>query len=158
MGFQKGQAKPEGSGRRKGTPNKSTWYLDVCRKLEECDLDIIAYAAKLVKSKCTPLEYKTRLLLGLANLAFPKRMAIQHSGKVAHAVLSADQYKKLFENPAPAQALEAAVFAIEGAKNPGSGKAVPVTRQLPAPADTAQGSGLSTDAGLPILDAEIVSD
>jgi hypothetical protein len=70
--FQTGQVKPEGSGRKKGTPNKKT--LDLAEKLRAEGLDPVLELIKLL-----PLlepQQKANVLLDLMTYLYPKRKAM----------------------------------------------------------------------------------
>jgi len=70
--FQPGQAKPLGSGRRKGTPNKNT--LTLLEALQANGIDPANQLCKLLP-KLKPNE-RAHVLLQLMSFIYPKRKAI----------------------------------------------------------------------------------
>ena len=78
MRFQAGQAKPDHSGRQKGTPNKST--QDVRSKLAALGCDPIEGMARIAMDLEASLELRGRMFSDLAQYVYAKRKAVEHSG------------------------------------------------------------------------------
>ena len=79
MAYPKGKPKPEGSGRKKGTPNKSTLDLHaICERLGVNPFE------KLVEYIVHPCDTEIRLaaLKEICSYLYPKRKAVEHSGAV----------------------------------------------------------------------------
>jgi hypothetical protein len=126
----KGSTRPANSGRAKGVPNawKREIYDDLMARLAAQDFDIVSEFLRVYRSKKTNQENKVRLLLGLSQFLWPRRMAVAVSTRKQVNVSLLD----LMKSPEVAKAIETASFALEGAKH---------AKMLPAP-------------GLPILDGE----
>jgi hypothetical protein len=76
--FQKGQPKPQGSGRKAGTPNKKTeLLLDIFEAKEYCPAE--KAIELLISGKIDP-EKELDAHLKLMEFKFPKRKAVEHSG------------------------------------------------------------------------------
>jgi hypothetical protein len=121
--FVRGSKRPPGSGRKPGTPNawKQRIYDDLLQRLASCDFDIIQEFVRLYRSKKTNNEVKARLLLGLAAIGFPKKLAIAQKKEAVHRL---DVIAMMRLSPQLVNEIEAAVFASEVQ-----------TRMLPAPAE-----------------------
>lgn len=78
MAFEKGNPKPENSGRKAGTPNKKTeLLLDIFESNEYCPAD---KAIKLLMSGKIDPDQELNAHLKLMEFKFPKRKAVEHSG------------------------------------------------------------------------------
>lgn len=66
-------------GRQKGTPNKLS--LTVATRLEELGCDPIEGMARIAMDSKSPDDLRGRMCAELANYVYPKRKAIEHSGK-----------------------------------------------------------------------------
>lgn len=79
MGWPKGKPRPEGAGRKKGTPNKST--QDLFEKCRSKGIDV--FEALLDIAINSPKEdNRLHALKDLANYLYPKRKALEHSGEI----------------------------------------------------------------------------
>ncbi len=78
MAFTKGTPKPEGSGRKKGTPNKLS--ATVRERLEELGCDPIEGMAQIAMDKSNTPELRHKAYADIAQYAYPKLKAIEHSG------------------------------------------------------------------------------
>lgn len=83
MAWQKGKPRPAGAGRKKGTPNKSTQDL-----MEICEQEGIEPFRAMVRLAAKEKdEWKQfDLLKEIAQYLYPKRKAIEHSGKDGGAI------------------------------------------------------------------------
>ncbi len=78
MGAPKGRPKPEGAGRKKGTPNKDTANLFAL-----CEARGINVFEELLNIAADPThEMQFSALRTAAEYLYPKRKAIEHSGEV----------------------------------------------------------------------------
>ena len=71
--FRAGQTRPEGSGRKAGTPNKST--LAIREKLEVYGIDIVAQLSEILPQ--LPIEKRAGVLLELMDFVYPKRKSVE---------------------------------------------------------------------------------
>ena len=69
-----GRPKPEGSGRKKGVPNKRT--AEIAELLASLKCDPISGMARIALNKKNPVEIRARMFAELAQYRFPKRRAI----------------------------------------------------------------------------------
>jgi hypothetical protein len=75
MPFATGTPKPTGSGRKKGTPNRSS--LEVAERLRELDCDPIEGMARIAMDEKHTPELRARMYSELATYLFPKRRAVE---------------------------------------------------------------------------------
>lgn len=73
MAWPKGRPRPEGAGRRKGTPNKSTQSL--IDKCSDAGLDVFGSMIELAKSGDPDIQIT--MLKELAGYIYPKRKALE---------------------------------------------------------------------------------
>lgn len=122
-------------GRPKGSPSK--WkkeiYDDVMSQLAAHDFSLIGEFLRLYRSKKTNNEVRARLLLGLASIAFPKKLAIASHSRIEHFDRTAAM--ELMRTPEIAHRLEELTFLM-GERPAGL---------LPAPAEPGE---------RPVIDAE----
>ena len=71
MPFAPGTPKPAGSGRKEGTPNRST--LEVAERLRELTCDPIEGMARIAMDKRRSPELRGRMFAELAQYVYPKR-------------------------------------------------------------------------------------
>jgi hypothetical protein len=123
--FVKGSRRPPHSGRKPGTPNawKQRIYDDLLARLADHEFDLVSEFVRLYRSKKTNTEVKARLLLGLAAIGFPKKLAIAQKKDVTHRV-NIIELARL--NPQLVSQIEQAIFEM--------GDAEEQQRLLPAPA------------------------
>lgn len=77
MAYPKGKPRPEGAGRQKGTPNKSTEYLqDLCDKN---GINVFEAMLKVAKDAYDP-ALRFNALKELAQYLYPKRKALEITG------------------------------------------------------------------------------
>lgn len=100
MGYPKGKNRPEGAGRRKGTPNKKTQVLS-----EICEQEGIDPFRALLNMAAKNSDDQIRLgaLKEICQYLYPKRKALEHSGAIENPYMS-----KTFEE------LKAEVKAVLG--------------------------------------------
>lgn len=78
MAWPKGKPRPEGAGRKKGTPNKSTEELfEICKKYN-CDP---FEGMVIIASQEKDLLNKFQMLKEIAQYLYPKRKAIEVSNQ-----------------------------------------------------------------------------
>lgn len=78
MAWKRGQPRPEGAGRKKGTPNRFTQNLmKIC---EERNLDVFESMVQIALESENPNRFPA--LKELAQYLYPKRKAIEHSGQI----------------------------------------------------------------------------
>lgn len=80
--FKAGEKRPAKAGRKKGTPNKKTTeLLAIFDSNNFCPAEEVV---KLIKNKRADLLDKERadIFLRLMEFKFPKRKAVEHSGKI----------------------------------------------------------------------------
>ncbi len=81
MGWPKGKPRPEGAGRKKGTPNRNS--LKVEDILLSLKFEPIAELVKIVEAtQFDRPDVCAKICLGLAEFIHPKRKAVEHSGEV----------------------------------------------------------------------------
>lgn len=83
--FKKGDKKPEGSGRKKGTKNKLN--LGIQEKLENKGVDCIDEILKLAQSTDDE-SIKAKIYLDLLKYIYPQRKAVEMSGDVGGYVVN----------------------------------------------------------------------
>lgn len=90
----KGKPKDPGSGRKAGTPNKSTQTL-----MEKCEAKGVDVFDALLEYVYTPGDANTRLnaIKELMKYIYPQRKAIEHSGEINNPYLdkSIEELEKL---------------------------------------------------------------
>lgn len=86
--------KTPGSGRKKGTPNKSTLSLE--QKCIEKGIDPFELLLEYVTEPC-PMELRFKALQEICSYLYPKRKAIEHSGEIKNPYLekSLDELERL---------------------------------------------------------------
>lgn len=77
MAWPKGKPRPEGAGRKKGTPNKNS--LDLLRICEEKGVDVFAEMVSIAMTTTLP-EVRFKMFSQIAEYLYPKRKALEHSG------------------------------------------------------------------------------
>lgn len=103
MAWAKGKPRPEGAGRKKGTPNKSTQTL-----LDKCIAKGIDPFEALLElaGTCDRDEIRLGALKEICSYLYPKRKSLEHSGlsdpKLANEVeklaeLTEDELKQVIE-------------------------------------------------------------
>lgn len=138
--FVKGQPRPANSGRKRGTGNRTNLYIDLANRLErEFNYDVVKEITRLARSKATPLEWRARLNMALLQFLWPKKMAVQHSGK-SEQVISVEVRNRLMSDPAIAAAMERAAFIANARPGdhlpeylmlpPGDGKPQPIDAEF----------------------------
>jgi hypothetical protein len=75
MPFAPGSHKPTRSGRKKGTPNRSS--LEVAERLRELNCDPIEGMARIAMDKRHTPELRGRMYAELAQYVYPKRKAVE---------------------------------------------------------------------------------
>lgn len=81
MAWEKGKPRPEGSGRKKGTPNKRT--EEVLEILAKHKFNVIEELIELYHrtgNEDATAGVAVKVLTELASYVYPKRKAIEHSG------------------------------------------------------------------------------
>lgn len=123
--FAPGHKRLPGSGRARNVPNawKKEIYDDLMARLAAQDFDIVSEFLRVYRSKKSNNETKSRLLLGLAQFIWPKRMAVAVTKRTETKV----SLVELMKNPAVAKAMETLSFAVESEKHN--------AKLLPAPID-----------------------
>jgi len=137
--FVKGQKKPAGSGRAKGTGNflsRKIWE-GLHKQLLDLDFDALAHAVKMIRSKRVPTEIQARLLAVILQLQFPKQTSVTLTKKPE---ISRADWNSLVSNQQLAKLMQAATFKIA--------EIAPPPRQIAAPQ--------AHDTRPPIIDAEPV--
>lgn len=103
MAFKPGDKKPEASGRQKGTVNKKTQILlDIFEEADYCPAVELLKILKgeKVGEKFILLEDDkiADIHLKLMEYKFPKRKAIEHTGKDGEKLFTYEEYLKGLEN------------------------------------------------------------
>lgn len=89
MAWEKGKPRPEGAGRKKGTPNKATQDLQtICAEMNFDPFRALITAAKAGSEKC---------LIEACSFLYPKRKALEHSGEVSNPYMemTIDELKEI---------------------------------------------------------------
>lgn len=102
-GFKPGRKRPEGSGRKAGTPNKKTQVLlDIFEAADYCPAVELLKILKgeKVGEKMIALEDKeiVDVHLKLMEYKFPKRKAVEHSGTVTNEFKRYEDFIQEIEN------------------------------------------------------------
>lgn len=78
MAWPKGQPRPEGAGRKKGTPNKKA--VELMAICEEEGIDPFRALVRLSRDGDTELKFAA--LKEVCQYIYPKRKALEHSGEI----------------------------------------------------------------------------
>lgn len=78
MPFTKGQPRPNGAGRKKGSPTKLS--KEVASRLEALGCDPIEGMARVANDNTVEVAIRVRCYAELAQYVYPKRRATEHSG------------------------------------------------------------------------------
>lgn len=84
MPFKKGDPKPQGSGRKKGSLTKLS--REVKDRLESLGCDPIQGMAIIAMDKTADVALRGRMHAELAQYCYPKRRAVEHSGPNGEAI------------------------------------------------------------------------
>lgn len=85
MAWPKGKPRPEGAGRKKGTPNRSSLSLE--EKCAARGIDVFELLLEYVIEEC-PRELRFKAIQELCSYLYPKRKAIEHSGEISNPYLA----------------------------------------------------------------------
>lgn len=86
MGWPKGTPRPEGAGRRAGTPNKKT--LDLFAKCEALGIDPFEELLKIASPLNENPDHRLQALKEVCQYLYPKRKAMEVSGSLNTSISS----------------------------------------------------------------------
>ena len=112
MPFKKGDPRPPGAGRQKGTPNNHSTRQKVIDQLADLGFNPVQRLVQLARSKKTNTELKIRCLAELMRYAYPRLSTTAVLAQIDHNIEINQRIKAMASNPELAQAMESIVFAM----------------------------------------------
>ena len=148
MPFVKGQPRPPGSGRKKGTPNRSTILRPLIERIAAGEVgDPVRTLNEIMEGPRTPLPLRLRAAEILCEYAYPRLRTVEVSGPGGAPLLSPASAADLKEAIRRALAEVARERAALGASPPGVVvEGVVEPRPLPTPLQAADAPAATADA------------